>query len=249
MKIALLGAGKMGCLIEQEALKHGHQIISKTGRSLPSLSLIQQADICIDFSHADAVYEHTSLACKAGKNIVIGTTGWEDQCEMIQNLALTSNIGVIASPNYSLGVQLFKMIVAETANLLKNFCDYDVSGYEIHHKYKLDAPSGTAKMLAQTVAHRLGERGIFDFSSVRCGSVPGTHTLIFDSEVDTILLTHEARSRNGFAKGALEAATWLIGKRGFYSIEDMIGEALCCKEPLQPLSPPLILTDTSTKKG
>lgn len=221
MIIALLGYGRMGKLIEEEALKLGHAVVVATGKE--DFSIIETADVCIDFSHASRVCDHVALACKAGKNIVIGTTGWEEHLEWVIECVEKHQIGAIASPNFSIGVQLFKMIVEEAADLIKDFHAYDVSGCEMHHKHKADAPSGTAKMLAQAIVAKMGINEGLEFSSVRCGDIPGTHTIIFDSPVDTITLTHQARSRSGFARGAVEAANWLQGKAGFYTIEDMIG--------------------------
>ena len=193
MKIALHGYGKMG-----KALERLHD-----GPIVP----LEECDVCIDFSHADAVVDCVRQACDAGCDLVIGTTDWEKDLPQVKQMVETAGIGALHSPNFSIGMALFVKLAEQAKQLLH---DYEVSGIEVHHSTKKDALSGTAKLLG------------VPFSSVRVGKVPGTHTLIFDSEVDTIELTHRARSRDGFARGALRAAQWIRGKQGLYTLNDML---------------------------
>lgn len=203
MKIALLGYGKMGKLIEQIAHGQGEEILFQKD--------ISQADVCIDFSHGSSVLDHVKLCIKEGKNLVLGTTGWENQFTEVKRRVEGSSIGLLYSSNFSIGVHLFIQLLERSKELLTT---YDAAGVEFHHNQKKDAPSGTAKEIAKRLQ--------IDFSSVRVGSVFGKHEVIFDSPLDTITVSHEAKSREGFALGALEAARWLKGKAGFFTLKDMV---------------------------
>ena len=194
MKIALLGYGKMGKMIARIASPH--EIVEP-----------MHADVLIDFSHPDAVKKHVQMAAAMHQNLVIGTTGWYGDIEHIQGLVKASGIGVIYGPNFSVGVHVMAHLVREANRIMSHFPEYDIAGVESHHKAKVDAPSGTALKLG------------VPFVSLRVGYDPGTHTVIYDSEVDTIEITHRARSREGFARGALRAAEWIKGKKGFFSFE------------------------------
>ncbi|WP_044882498.1 4-hydroxy-tetrahydrodipicolinate reductase [Neochlamydia sp. EPS4] len=240
MKIALIGYGKMGHLIEEIALQQGHTIIAilPSSEAVSSLkeNLIQQVDICIDFSAPQAVLSNLQRLAPFKKNIVMGTTGWEEHLDEVKKLIHEHQIGFLFSPNFSVGVHLFKNIVEAAAQLMNEFEDYDVAGQELHHYQKKDSPSGTAKSLVSILLEKIQRKKnpLYDrvdrpiaphelnFSSVRCGSIPGTHTIIFDSPADTLTITHQARNREGFARGALAAAEWLIGKKGIFTLEDMI---------------------------
>lgn len=153
---------------------------------------------------------------------MIGTTGWEEHFDAVQQYVKKYQIGLLYSPNFSMGVQLFFKIVAEAASLIGPFESYDVGLLEEHHKHKLDRPSGTAKRLAEILTDRLQRKEELSVASLRCGSIPGTHTVLFDSTVDTITLTHQAHNREGFAAGAVLAAEWLQGKQGFFTMDDML---------------------------
>lgn len=201
MKIALLGYGKMGKMVEKVIFPH-------------SVVKPREADVLIDFSHPSKVKEHVQMAVDQEKNLVIGTTGWDEQLQEIETLVKEGNIGVIYGPNFSIGVHIMTQLVHEANRLISHFPEYDIAGVESHHKAKIDAPSGTAL--------RLG----VPFVSVRVGFDPGTHRVIYDSEVDTIEITHRARSREGFARGALRAAEWVYGKKGFFPFE-RCAEDLC----------------------
>jgi 4-hydroxy-tetrahydrodipicolinate reductase len=230
MKIALIGYGKMGRLIEEMALAKGHQITARFSRQLGTLPEkkqdLAQADIALDFSHAAGVIPHLELCLLAHKPLVIGTTGWEEQYGHAQEMVKKAKGSCLYAPNFSIGIYLFQHIVAYTASLLQPFNEYDVCGIECHHRQKLDAPSGTAKALSQNLLHHMPRLKNFSFSSVRCGSMPGTHTLHFESSVDTLTLTHQAYNRQGFAQGALLAAEWLLNREGFFSIDDMMRDHL-----------------------
>lgn len=225
MKIALIGYGKMGKLIEQKALDKGHSIIavmdSKKPVSLPSSKqAISHADVVIDFSTPDSVMGNLRAVADLKKNLVMGTTGWTDKLGEAERIVNASGIGFLHSPNFSLGVALFFKLMDKAASLLEPFDQYDAAGIEIHHKNKLDSPSGTAKLLSTRInAHR---KHPITFSSVRVGSVPGTHTVVFDSPADSITLTHTAHNREGFAGGALHAAEWLQGKKGIFTLDDLL---------------------------
>jgi 4-hydroxy-tetrahydrodipicolinate reductase len=222
VKIALLGYGKMGKLIEQLALEQGHTIVFRASRKTPD-AFISNADVCIDFSHPECALSNLLLAAKARKNVVMGTTGWEDHLAAAQQIISEYNIAMIHSSNFSIGAHLFKLLAEEAAKLMRQHTCYDVSGWEIHHKHKADAPSGTAKTLAKAIQEKMEKHTPITFSSIRCGENPGTHTVVFDSMADEITLCHKARNRQGFAQGALEAAAWLKGKKGYFTLDDMIG--------------------------
>lgn len=230
MKIALLGYGKMGQLIEQTAQTKGYPTIARFSRRLGlidnRLDELAQADIAIDFSHSSAVLEHLKVCLSLNKPIVIGTTGWEEQLTEAQELVQEKNGSCLYAPNFSIGMFLFQMIMSYAAPLFQPFQDYDVSGIEYHHRQKLDQPSGTAQALSQQLLHHLPRLSNFNFSSIRCGHIPGTHTLHFDGPSDTLTFTHQARNRQGFADGALMAAEWLLKRQGFFSIEQMMHDYL-----------------------
>lgn len=230
MKIALLGYGKMGQLVEQVAKNKGHQIVAifsnQLGCVLNRKHDLAQADLAIDFSQATCVLPHLELCLKLGKPLVIGTTGWDEQLSIAQEMVKQFQGSCFYAPNFSIGVYLFQQIVAYAASLIQPFKDYDVSGVEYHHRQKLDTPSGTAKLLSQNLLKQMPRLHEFSFSTVRCGHIPGTHTLHFDSPADTLILTHEARNRQGFAHGAIVAAEWLLNKQGFFSIDEMMQDQL-----------------------
>jgi 4-hydroxy-tetrahydrodipicolinate reductase len=226
MKIALLGYGKMGQLVEQAAQAKGHQIVARFSRHLGMVQDrkhdLAQADLAIDFSLAACVLPHLEICLTLDKPLVIGTTGWEEQCYIAKEMVEQGKGSCLHAPNFSIGVYLFQQIVAYAAALMQPFKDYDVSGIEYHHRQKQDKPSGTAKALSRNLLQNMPRAHDFSFSSVRCGHIPGTHTLYFDSPVDTLVLTHEARNRQGFAYGAIVAAEWLSNRKGFFSIDDMM---------------------------
>lgn len=230
MKIALIGYGKMGQMVEQQAIADGHQIIARFSRQLGSLQNrpqdLSQADIAIDFSTAPEILKHLEICLSLGKPLIIGTTGWEELLPIARNMVEQANGSSLYSPNFSIGFYLFQQIMSYAASLFQPFHDYDASGIECHHRQKIDKPSGTAKALQQNLLQQMPRLQSLDFASVRCGSMPGTHTLYFDSPVDTLTFTHQARNRLGFAKGALMAAEWLLAQKGFFSMDDMMNTYL-----------------------
>lgn len=229
MKIALIGYGKMGKMIERVALSKGHQIAVKIDPKCPhthlSKEVLKGVDLCIDFSRPECALDNLKMAASFGKSVVMGTTGWYSELETAKRIVSDSGIGFLYAPNFSLGIALFLKIVAQTAKTMAPFDVYDISGLEIHHQQKADSPSGTAKALAEQIsAHIPRKQGNLSFASVRVGSEPGIHTIIFDSPVDTITLTHTARNREGFAAGAVQAAEWLHGKKGVFTLSDLLEE-------------------------
>jgi len=245
MKIAITGYGKMGQITEQLALENGHEIVSTIDpieKSAKFKELNEEAlccaDVVIDFTVPAIILENIDNYIKYGINAVIGTTGWYEHLEEVKEKVSKSEIGLIWSGNFSIGVNLFFRIIKQSAGLISNFTLYDVMGYEIHHNRKKDSPSGTMnmigkilleniknkkKLITEKLDRKISEEEIH-LASIRGGNVPGTHVVAFDSEVDTIELKHTARSRKGLAVGALKAAEWINNKKGFYSIEDMMIE-------------------------
>lgn len=248
MKISLLGFGGMGKVVRKIALERGHEVPviidpghnEADGQSVflrgGSADDLKDSDVVIDFSGAEAVLENTKLCMKAGVNLVVGTTGWYEKMEEAKKILGNSAIGFLWSSNFSIGVNLYFKIVAEAARLMNSFDEYDIWGHEIHHCNKADSPSGTAKTLGKilleniqrktaVVENKLDRRREPDeihFSSVRGGMVNFGHTIGFDSPADRILITHEARCRDGYALGAVKAAEWLVGKKGFFGMEDFL---------------------------
>jgi len=211
MKIYLFGYGKMGKEVERIACARGHEIVD-----------LSDANVCIDFSHPDAVFGNAQKAVKADADLVIGTTSWEKNHEAVKNLVSTNNLGCVYAPNFSLGIYLYKQVLSQAAALINRYDDYDVAGTEIHHNQKVDRPSGTALSLTELLAQMMPKRKLVEFSSVRCGHVAGTHTVMFDSSADTITLTHEAKNRSGFALGAVIAAELIQGTKGWLSFEELL---------------------------
>lgn len=226
MKIALVGYGKMGRKIEDLASLQGHLVVAKVTSSDWNDQAIEDADVCIEFSTPDSAIQNIRRIIEKNKPIVIGTTGWYDHLESIRLLVEESGAGAVYASNFSLGMNVFTELIKAATALFCPFTEYDVAGIEYHHKEKKDAPSGTAKELAQMIKQRMFLPDDFAFSSVRCGSFPGIHTVLFDSSVDSVSLTHEAKNRDGFALGAIRAAEWIVDKKGFFPfsfcVQDLI---------------------------
>ena len=244
MKIALLGYGKMGKIIEKIAISRKHEIVLTVGvENLEDLTTenLQKADVAIEFSTPGAVLANIEYCFKAGVPVVVGTTGWYDKLPEIKQLCEQGDHTLLYGSNFSVGVNVFFHVNRVLAKMMNNYPYYDVQVEEIHHMQKLDAPSGTAITIAEGILENLDsksewinvlttddknddEQAASDqllIESMRIDSVPGTHTVIYDSEVDTIEFKHTAHNRNGFALGAVLAAEWIPGKKGFYSVEDM----------------------------
>jgi len=230
MKIALIGYGAMGQLIETLAKKAGDEIaavIDEADAALSPVELAEKlkgADVAIDFSAAEAVSRNIEACCLAGVPAVVGTTGWNAELEAVRVLVEEKNGALVFGANFSVGVNLFYRIVSAAAELFAQFPEYEPFIEEQHHSRKKDAPSGTALKLKSLVEEKV-ERG-FSVSSTRAGNIPGTHTVGFDGPADQITLTHTARSREGFASGALVAAKWIIDKKGVYDFAEVMDEIL-----------------------
>ena len=230
MKIALIGYGKMGKLLDQLAPSQGMEVAGRydVGDALTA-EQFRGVDVALDFTTPSAALENLPRLVALGLDLVVGTTGWQEQLKPIQTLVKRHNTGFVYGSNFSIGVNVFYRVAAEAARLLKDRAEYDPWIHEIHHKMKLDAPSGTALKLRDVLAAEYGGREI-NISSSRAGTIPGTHTVGFDSDADTITLTHTARSRVGFALGALYAAKWIHGKKGFYEFSEVLFEPQRHKE-------------------
>jgi len=240
MKIALIGYGKMGKLIEEMALKLNHEIVAiidSNGKTQGiTIENLKKADVCIDFSSPKNFIENIKTLSYLNQTVIAGTTGWYSEMDLVKQLVSDHKIGFLYAANFSIGVNIFLKIVNEAATLINQFDVYDTSGFEIHHNQKQDSPSGTAKSIVHAlldridkkehITYNLADRKIepneLHYTSIRSGSNPGEHHVIFDSPADTISITHQARNREGFARGAILASEWLLGKKGFYTINDYL---------------------------
>ena len=230
MKIALLGYGKMGQVIERIALERGHEIVLKKDE-FNTYDGLSNADVAIDFSVPSAAVDNISASFNNNVPVVSGTTGWLDRYDEIIALCKEKNGGFISSSNFSLGVNLFFGLNEYLAKMMANIDGYKVTMEEIHHIHKLDAPSGTAISLAQGVIENSNYKNWtlenatendIHIEAVRTGEVPGTHTVTYDSGIDSIEIKHTAHNREGFALGAVIAAEWLAGKQGIFSMRDVL---------------------------
>jgi 4-hydroxy-tetrahydrodipicolinate reductase len=245
MKLALLGYGKMGKIIEKIATDRKHEIVLRIDYdNLHELTAenLQKADVAIEFSTPATVLGNIDSCLKAGVPIVVGTTGWYNELQQVKQQCERGNNSLIYASNFSVGVNIFFHVNRVLAKLMNNYPYYEVQVEEIHHSLKMDSPSGTAITIAEGIIENLdskkewvnvltadGAETADDnikndqllIESFRIDSVPGTHTVIYDSEVDTIEFKHTAHNRNGFALGAVLAAEWIRDKKGFYSVQDM----------------------------
>jgi len=252
MNIALIGYGKMGKMIEQIAQAQGHTIsviVDPFAADTQGETKISKTIAEADFGSADAAIEFTqpdtavsNIIALAERKIptVVGTTAWHSRMDDVISAVNSAGSSMIWASNFSIGVNMFYQIAWHAARLANNFSEYDVGGLETHHNKKMDSPSGTAKILAEGVLSiidrkkkivwetmdRKPEADELHFPSLRLGNVPGTHSLFFDSPADTIEITHTARSREGFASGAVQAAKWLTSQKrqGVFTIDDMMNE-------------------------
>jgi 4-hydroxy-tetrahydrodipicolinate reductase len=215
----------MGKLVENLAPEYGFEVVGHLddtnnigGVGIPSAP---DADVAVEFSVPSAVMENLPKLAARKMNVVIGTTGWNEHEEAMKKITRDAGIGVVAASNFSLGVALFQRLSEHAAKLFAPYPQYGAWVHEIHHSAKKDAPSGTAITLKRGM-ERAGYRHNIDMASSRAGSVPGTHTIGFDGPFETITLTHANRDRAAFAQGALEAAKWVRGKRGWFTIQDVL---------------------------
>ena len=252
MNIALIGYGQMGKMVEQAAIAKGHKITAivdpyaadaqtaiKISKSIKDVDF-SSIDVAIEFTQPDTAVANILALVERKIPIVVGTTDWHVHLNKIIVAIDRAGSSMIWASNFSIGVNMFYRIVCYAAELANTFPEYDVGGFEIHHNKKMDSPSGTAKILAEGVLSRISRKKRivwetmnkkpepyeFHFPSMRMGSVPGTHSLFFDSPADTIEITHRARTREGFASGAVMAAQWLISeeRQGVFTIEDMMND-------------------------
>jgi 4-hydroxy-tetrahydrodipicolinate reductase len=258
MKAALIGYGQMGRLIEKRLVEQGHDVLiivdpfySQAGKPPASGAEVYTALEDANLNNVDVAIEFTlpgnapgNIIFLANKKIpvVTGTTGWHAKLPEVSKAVDAAGSALLWSSNFSLGVNLFYRVAACAAKLIDPFADYDVAGFEVHHNKKADSPSGTAKTLVEKVLAQMTRKqkavySILDrkpdadelhFASLRVGSVPGTHSLIFDSQADAIEITHTARSREGFAAGAVLAAQWLVDKKptGVFTVDDVLADIL-----------------------
>ncbi len=220
MKLAIVGYGKMGRLIEQLAPEYGFTVHARLDVK-DDLRDAGGADVAVEFSEPASVARNVETLAALGVPVVVGTTGWPDQMDRVQAAAQRYRIGVVWSPNFSIGVNIFFRVVREAARLMESEPQYGAWAWEIHHHTKKDAPSGTLLKLVAEMEHA-GYSHRVDTSANRAGAHPGTHEIGFDSTADTITLRHTARNREGFARGALKAAQWIPGKFGVFKFEDAL---------------------------
>lgn len=232
MKVALLGYGKMGQTIEKIAKSRGHEIVLIVDKDSPSYD-ISIADVAIDFSIPTSAVDNISNCLNNNVPIISGTTGWLDSIEEMKALSAKKEGAFIYASNYSLGVNIFFELNNHLAKMMGNLNQYDVAIEEIHHKQKLDEPSGTAITLAEGVIEqtkntqweldKATQENSIPITAIRSPEVPGTHTITYNSEVDQIDIKHTAHNRQGFALGAVVAAEWIIGKKGVFTMKDVLG--------------------------
>jgi 4-hydroxy-tetrahydrodipicolinate reductase len=242
MKIAILGYGKMGRIIEQFATERGHEIVLKINIDNTedlTLANLGMADVAIDFSTPDSALSNIELCFDAGVPVVVGTTGWYGHLQTVKNKCVEGNKTLLYASNFSIGVNVFFFVNKVLAKIMNRYPQYEVQVEEIHHTQKLDSPSGTAMTISEGILSELDRKNEWvneligsaeEFivkpdqlliESHRIEDVPGTHTVIYSSEVDDIEFKHKAHNRAGFALGAVLAAEWLEDKTGFYTITDM----------------------------
>jgi 4-hydroxy-tetrahydrodipicolinate reductase len=223
MRTLIIGYGRMGKLVASLCPEYGLEVAGTVDiAEAASPEKWPAADVAIDFSVGDAVSKNVRRLADRGVNIVIGTTGWGGQEQELRNIVADAGIGVVVAPNFALGVNLFIALAERAAELFGPHAAFGAWIHEAHHATKSDAPSGTALLLASALTGRAYNRPI-DVSSTRAGSIPGTHTIGFDAPGETITLTHAARDRSGFARGALEAARWVHGRKGWFTMKDVLG--------------------------
>jgi 4-hydroxy-tetrahydrodipicolinate reductase len=252
MNIALIGYGKMGKMIEQIAHAQGHKISAvvdpfaadaqagiKISKSIAEADF-SSVDAAIEFTQPDTAVTNILALAERKIPIVVGTTAWQACLDEVSKAVEKGDTSLIWASNFSIGVNMFYRIAWYAAQLANNFSEYDIGGFEVHHNKKMDSPSGTAKTLAEGVLSKIDrkkkivwetlnrkpEADEIHFPSLRMGSIPGTHSLFFDSQADTIEITHTARGREGFASGAVQAAKWLTAqkRRGVFTVDDMMND-------------------------
>ena len=232
----------MGQEIARLAEQRGHEIMAKFNGQNPlkATTNVDSIDVFIEFTHAEAVVENVRTVAQFEKPLVIGTTGWNEQFQDVEKIVKDTQIGLIYASNFSMGMNLFFKIVENAAVLFDKFEDFDPFIHEVHHKMKVDSPSGTALSLGKILLEKINRKSHIlpgtsqgqispdqlHITSTRTGNVPGTHIVGFESEADSIELKHTARNRRGFALGALYAAEWIIGKTGVFTMDDFMNDLM-----------------------
>jgi 4-hydroxy-tetrahydrodipicolinate reductase len=239
MNITLIGYGKMGKEIDRIASDRNIQIVGRIDtEQMWNEDEIKRSDVVIHFAYADSVLSHVQRCCSLKKNMVIGTTGWQQDLDKVKAAVAAAKTGLVYASNFSVGVQVFFRLVRETARLINKFTEYDVTVHEAHHRDKADSPSGTALTAAKILLEQIERKKTIltappqgkikpeqlQVTSTRAGAIVGTHTVMFDSSADTIELHHSAKNRTGFAVGALLAAEWVRGKTGTFTMEDVLAD-------------------------
>jgi 4-hydroxy-tetrahydrodipicolinate reductase len=244
MNIALIGYGKMGKAIHEIAQEKNNQlsenkyninlIVDIDNRNTTTIEQLQQCDVAIEFTSPHTAVENIKWCFEAGVPVVVGSTGWLQHIDEIKKIVETENKSLLYAPNFSIGVNIFFEMNRILARIMNQHQEYDVMMEEIHHTEKKDAPSGTALYAAEDILkinntkanwanEATNQKDVLDIISLREENVPGTHTVFYQSSIDTIELKHTAHNRKGFAGGALTAAAWLIGKKGVYTMDDVLG--------------------------
>lgn len=245
MRIALIGTGQMGSAIERLAHQRGDEVVARFNTSRPfsdaaDSAALNGADVALDVSLPTVVLGHIERCCRWGVPLVVGTTGWYDALPRVRRWVDEYDAAVLYAANFSMGVALLTQALRHLTPLLDRLPDYDVALHEVHHTRKADSPSGTALTLAQVLLDGLGRKthletetqhqridpAALHVSSTRTGHVVGTHTIALEGPFDRLTLTHDATSRQGFADGALQAAAWLPGRRGLFTLEDVLQDWL-----------------------
>ena len=231
MRILLVGYGKMGRLVGELAPQYSCEVAGVVDpKSKAQTAAIEDprwkgtVDVAVDFTSPDAVVSNVTTLARQGINIVLGTTGWGAHEAELKKIVAETGIGIVAAPNFSTGVVLFEMLVVRAAEIFAAQPEFGAWVHEAHHAAKMDAPSGTALKLKKSMEAAGFNRAI-DVSATRAGYIPGTHTIGFDGPSESITLTHTARDRGGFARGALSAARWVSGRTGWFTMQDVLGIA------------------------
>ncbi|MGD0164738.1 MAG: dihydrodipicolinate reductase C-terminal domain-containing protein [Candidatus Sulfotelmatobacter sp.] len=224
MNFLLLGRGKTGSLVAEVARQRGHSVqvvgaAENAGCGALTAEKLQGIDVVIDFTAPSCVVEHIEACVKAGKNMVVGTTGWYGELDRVRKLVESHGTGFVYAANFSVGVNLFLEVARAATAALRH--EYSGQIFERHHVQKKDAPSGTAIAIQRVIREASGKNENLEITSFREGDVVGMHEVVLDSSADTIYLCHDAKSRKGFADGAVRAAEWIAGKKGFYEFKDV----------------------------
>jgi len=229
LRLAVIGDGKMGRAVASLADEHGFEVVALLGEAQLAVrgvtkELLDAADVAIEFTVPRAAAAHVRACVTHGVPVICGTTGWDDERGALSNEVLAANGALLWAPNFSIGVHVFTRLVEQAARLVTSAnAGFDAHLVETHHAAKLDAPSGTARLLAERAARSLGHP--LPTTSVRTGNVPGTHEVVFDAAFEQITLTHLARDRRVFAAGALAAARWIVGRHGVFTLDHLLGTA------------------------